>query len=81
VEEVKKMTGSGSPIEDVPYEKTCGPRFEDMGRHCSNIEKVRKLIELKQKNDLEAVNQSVVDHFKERRHSGKSDQQNPEGLF
>jgi UDP-glucose 4-epimerase len=64
-EMVKKMTGSVSPIEHVPYEKAYGPGFEDMRRRCPNIEKIRKLIEFEPKHDLEAMIASVIDYFKE----------------
>jgi UDP-glucose 4-epimerase len=64
-EKVKKMTGSASPIEHVPYEKAYGPGFEDMRRRCPNIEKVRKLIGFQPRYDLEAMIQGVIDYFKE----------------
>jgi UDP-glucose 4-epimerase len=64
-EKVKKMTGSGSPIEHVSYEKAYGPGFEDMRRRCPNIEKIRKLIGFEPKYDLEAMIQGVIDYFKE----------------
>jgi UDP-glucose 4-epimerase len=64
-EKVKKMTGSSSPIEHVPYEKAYGPGFEDMRRRCPNIEKIRKLIGFEPKHDLEAMITSVIDYFKE----------------
>ncbi|EFK96021.1 NAD-dependent epimerase/dehydratase family protein [sediment metagenome] len=64
-EKVKKMTGSASPIEHVPYEKAYGPGFEDMRRRCPNITKIRKLIGFEPKYDLEAMIQSVIDYFKE----------------
>ena len=64
-EKVKKMTGSSSTIDHVPYEKAYGPGFEDMRRRCPNIEKIQKLIGFRPKYDLEAMIQSVVDYFKE----------------
>ena len=64
-EKVKKMTGSSSTIDHVPYEKAYGPGFEDMRRRCPNIEKIQKLIGFKPKYDLDAMIQSVVDYFKE----------------
>jgi len=64
-EKVKKMTGSASPIEHLPYEKAYGPGFEDMRRRCPNITKIRKLIGFEPKCDLEAMIQSVIDYFKE----------------
>jgi len=64
-EKVKKMAGSSSTIDHVPYEKAYGPGFEDMRRRCPNIEKIQKLIGFKPKYDLDAMIQSVVDYFKE----------------
>jgi UDP-glucose 4-epimerase len=70
-EKVKKMTGSSSAIEHIPYEKAYGPGFEDMRRRCPNIEKIRKLIGFQPKYDLEAMIQSVIDYFKEYTHRSR----------
>jgi len=64
-EKVKKMTGSASTIDYVPYEKAYGPGFEDMRRRCPNIERIQKLIGFQPKYDLEAMIQGVIDYFKE----------------
>jgi UDP-glucose 4-epimerase len=64
-QKVKEMTGSGSEIEHIPYEKAYGPGFEDMERRCPNIEKLRKLIGFRPSYDLDAIVQSVIDYFKE----------------
>ena len=63
--EVKRMTGSRSEIEYIPYEKAYGPGFEDMKRRCPNIEKIRNLIGFRPTTDLSAIIQSVIDYFKE----------------
>lgn len=62
---VKEMTGSGSEIEFIPYEKAYGPGFEDMERRCPNISKIRNLIGYKPEHDLESIIRSVIDYFKE----------------
>lgn len=64
-EKVKKMTGSASEIEHMPYEKAYGPGFEDMERRCPNLEKIRALIGYEPRYDLDAIIQSVIDYFKE----------------
>jgi UDP-glucose 4-epimerase len=64
-EKVKKMTGSASPFDHVPYEKAYGPGFEDMRRRCPNIEKIRKLIRFEPKHDLEAMILGVIGYLKE----------------
>ena len=64
-QKVKKMTGSNSEIEHIPYEKAYGPGFEDMEKRCPNIDKLKKLIVFKPSYDLEAIIQSVIDYFKE----------------
>ncbi|MCP4682512.1 MAG: NAD-dependent epimerase/dehydratase family protein [Desulfobacterales bacterium] len=61
---VKKMTGSGSRIEHIPYEKAYGPGFEDMVRRCPNIENIKKLIGFMPSHDLESIVKSVIDYFK-----------------
>lgn len=62
---VKKMTGSKSELEYIPYEKAYGPGFEDMERRCPDIGKVRELIGYNPKYDLDAIIRSVIDYFKE----------------
>ena len=62
---VKEMTGSSSEIEYLAYERAYGPGFEDMERRCPNIEKIKNLIGFQPTYDLEAIVQSVIDHFKE----------------
>jgi UDP-glucose 4-epimerase len=64
-QKVKKMTGTSSPTEHVPFEKTYGPGFEDMRRRCTNIQKMRKLTGFVSKQDLESMIQGVIDYYKE----------------
>jgi UDP-glucose 4-epimerase len=64
-EKVKKMTGSNSEIDHIPYEKAYGPGFEDMERRCPNIDKIKNLIGFEPSHDLESIVQSVIDYFKE----------------
>ena len=64
-EKVKKMTGSNSEIEHIPYEKAYGPGFEDMQRRCPSIEKIKNLIEFEPTYDIDAIVESVIDYFKE----------------
>jgi UDP-glucose 4-epimerase len=62
---VKEMTGSGSDIEHIPYEKAYGPSFEDMQRRCPGIEKIKGLIGFEPSFDIDGIIQSVIDYFKE----------------
>jgi UDP-glucose 4-epimerase len=64
-QKVKEMTGSGSEIEHIPYEKAYGPGFEDMERRCPNISKLKAVIGFSPSYDLDAIIQSVIDYFKE----------------
>lgn len=64
-EKVKKMTGSNSEIEHIPYEKAYGPGFEDMQRRCPSIAKIKGLIGFEPSYDIDAIIESVIDYFKE----------------
>ena len=61
---VKKMSGSNSEVEYIPYEKAYGPGFEDMERRCPNIEKIKNLLAFEPTYDLDAIIRSVIDYFK-----------------
>jgi UDP-glucose 4-epimerase len=62
---IKKMTGSASEIEYIPYDKAYGPGFEDMQRRCPDITRIKKLIGFEPKVDLRGIIQSVIDYYKE----------------
>ena len=62
---VKEMTGSGSQIEYISYEKAYGPGFEDMQRRCPDISRIKELIAFEPKVDLRGIVQSVIDYYKE----------------
>ena len=62
---VKEMTGSGSQIEYISYEKAYGPGFEDMQRRCPDISRIKELIDFEPKVDLRGIVQSVIDYYKE----------------
>jgi UDP-glucose 4-epimerase len=64
-QKVKEMTRSTSEIEHISYEKAYGPGFEDMVRRCPNIEKLKNAIGFSPSYDLEAIIQTVIDHFKQ----------------
>ena len=61
---VKEMTGSGSQIEYISYEKAYGPGFEDMQRRCPDISRIKELIDFEPKIDLRNIIQSVIDYYK-----------------
>jgi UDP-glucose 4-epimerase len=62
---VKEMTGSGSDIEYISYDKAYGPGFEDMQRRCPDIRKIRELIGFQPKVNLRGIIQSVIDYYTE----------------
>ena len=57
---VKRVTGSSSPIELVPYDEAYGPGFEDMRRRVPDISKVEQLIDWRPRHDLEAILRDVI---------------------
>ncbi|PIP42137.1 MAG: nucleoside-diphosphate sugar epimerase [Desulfobacterales bacterium CG23_combo_of_CG06-09_8_20_14_all_51_8] len=60
---VKKMTASGSEIENISYDRAYGPGFEDMQRRSPDITKLRNLIAYEPQHDLQSIVQSVIDFY------------------
>jgi UDP-glucose 4-epimerase len=56
------LTGSGSTIETIPYEKAFEKDFEDMQRRVPGIDKIKKLIGFEAKTDLDTILQNVISH-------------------
>jgi UDP-glucose 4-epimerase len=63
-ERVRTMTGSSSPIEFIPYDEAYEAGFEDMPRRVPDLTRVRELIGYEPKLGLDAIIQSVIDHFR-----------------
>jgi UDP-glucose 4-epimerase len=57
---VKQRTGSGSPIEFVPYDQAYEPGFEDMYRRVPCLEKLEKLTHFRPRTSLSEIIDRVV---------------------
>jgi UDP-glucose 4-epimerase len=64
-ERVKKMTGSQSPIQLIPYDEAYEAGFEDMPRRVPDLTKLNALIGYQPKVRLEEIIQRVIDHARE----------------
>jgi UDP-glucose 4-epimerase len=64
---VKERTGSGSPIEIVPYEEAYEPGFEDMIRRVPSLDKLERLTGFLPPTPLPEIVNRVVSYFEEKR--------------
>jgi UDP-glucose 4-epimerase len=62
-ERVKTMTGSGSPVVILPYERVYDAGFEDMPRRVPDITRIRNLIGFEPRVPLEEILRRVIEHF------------------
>lgn len=60
---IVKMTGSGSPVEFVPYAKVYGPRFEDMTR-ILDVRKAERVLGFKAGITLEEGLEALIRWFR-----------------
>ncbi len=58
---VKKVTGSRSTMEFMPYEKVYGPGFDDIFRRIPSLEKLDRLIQYRPSTPIQIIVRSVVD--------------------
>jgi nucleoside-diphosphate-sugar epimerase len=58
---VKKLTGSDSEIQLVPYDEAYQPGFEDMHRRVPNISKISKLVGFKPQVKLREIVSRVIE--------------------
>jgi UDP-glucose 4-epimerase len=65
-ERVKAMTGSASPIQNVPYDVAYEAGFEDMPRRVPDISKIQSLIGFAPKLGLDDIIRSVIEHTRQR---------------
>ncbi len=65
-ERIRRMTGSSSPIELVPYDKAYEAGFEDMMRRVPDLGKIKALVGYAPKYDLDRILESVVAYEMER---------------
>src|SRR5688572_29567764 len=64
-ERVKRMTGSRSPIQFVPYDEAYEAGFEDMPRRAPDISKLAQLIGYDPKVGLEEIIRRVIEHARQ----------------
>ncbi len=60
-EEIRRLTGSTSPLIRVPYERAYGPGFEDMPRRVPDLTKIRRLIGYVPSVALPGMLQAIID--------------------
>jgi UDP-glucose 4-epimerase len=65
-ERVKKMTGSQSPIQRIPYDQAYEEGFEDMPRRVPDITKIHDLIGFQPTLALDDIIRSVIEHIRQR---------------
>jgi UDP-glucose 4-epimerase len=63
-ERVKRITGSSSPVQLVPYDEAYEAGFEDMPRRVPDISKVHKLVGYEPQLALDEIVCRVVEHFR-----------------
>jgi UDP-glucose 4-epimerase len=61
-EKVKAMTGSQSPIVNIPYEEAFDSGFEDMPRRVPDLTKINKLVGYEPKVQLEEMITKVIEY-------------------
>jgi UDP-glucose 4-epimerase len=62
-ERVKRITGSGSPVQLIPYDEAYEAGFEDMPRRVPDISKVAQLVGYQPRLDLDEIICRVVESF------------------
>jgi UDP-glucose 4-epimerase len=60
---VKRMTGSSSPVQYVPYNQVFDESFEDMPRRVPDISKIRRFIGYRPTVHLDEIVEHVVDFW------------------
>jgi UDP-glucose 4-epimerase len=65
-ERVKKLSGSQSTIQYVPYDEAYEAGFEDMPRRVPDISKIRALVGYKPKLELNDIIKTVIEHIRQK---------------
>lgn len=65
-EQVKAITGSNSPLINVPYEEAYAPGFEDMQRRVPDTSRIRTLLGWQPRHTLDEILQAVVAYERDR---------------
>ena len=63
---VKEMTGSTSPIVQVPYDQAYQEGFEDMQRRVPSLERLQGLIGFSPRQGIREILSSVIDYYRQR---------------
>ncbi|HWP41422.1 MAG TPA: NAD-dependent epimerase/dehydratase family protein, partial [Tepidisphaeraceae bacterium] len=58
---VIELSGSGSTIEHVPYEKAYGQPFDDLPRRVPKLDRIRQVIGFEPSHNLQQVIQAVIE--------------------
>jgi UDP-glucose 4-epimerase len=61
---VRKMTGSSSPIQYIPYDQAYEAGFEDMPRRVPDITKIREFVGYEPKVQLDEIIRTVIEHMR-----------------
>ncbi len=70
---IKKMTGSNSEIQTIPYAEAYKEGFEDMVRRVPNIEKAKRVIGFAPITSLSDILKEVISSISETQFRGKTD--------
>lgn len=62
---VKRLTGSGSEIVQVPFEEAYGDGFEDLRRRVPDTSRVERLLGWRPRHSLDDTLMAVIDHERE----------------
>ncbi len=65
-ERIKRMAGSSSAIELIPYEQIYGHSFEDMRRRVPSLEKISRMVSYRPEVDLDQLLEMTILHFRDR---------------
>ncbi|MCD4651892.1 MAG: GDP-mannose 4,6-dehydratase [Candidatus Cloacimonetes bacterium] len=60
---IKKMTGSKSKIEYIPYDKAYEEGFEDMRKRMPSIDKIKKITGYEPEKKLESILQRIIEYY------------------
>ncbi len=63
-QKIKKITGSQSPIQMIPYDQAYEAGFEDMHRRIPSLDRIRQLVGFKPTKTLDQMLETIVDHAK-----------------
>lgn len=63
---VKRLSGSSSPIEYIPYERAYMEGFEDMERRVPDISKLKKVVGYQNTHNLDSMLVKIIEHERTR---------------